>query len=311
MPFKFRRSNLQTGTNSESPSPSTAELIIFTTGANTSSTTTQPRLPVHLRSYTSFCAYSGHWDPWAICSSRGNQDPPPPRGSLNESKLSFLHWRLSVIEFEQRHGLLQLGNTQAGQDEDLKLQRWPGARRALKWAGKKNFPRGSDQSASPSRSSSDGLSPVSVTYLPSLSYQAVPEVKLIRTAEITPAAQLFKSTMCIEESDDSPESDSPDSGRSSSHPTAFPAPPPRSSLDPGSAAAGHEQHVVSRKPWPRFLTRRRQNNSVSVSAEITAMTEVDSPLRPDTPDLAGSSSIASTTRNSVDFFVPRRVDSLA
>ncbi|CAD6908471.1 unnamed protein product [Tilletia caries] len=56
-------------------------------------------LPMHLSSYVSFCAYSSQWDPSIY--GAGNPCPPPPRGTLNDSKLAFLDWQMALIKFER------------------------------------------------------------------------------------------------------------------------------------------------------------------------------------------------------------------
>ncbi|KAE8211100.1 hypothetical protein CF327_g5110 [Tilletia walkeri] len=62
-------------------------------------TTSGTQLPLHLSSYVSFCAYSSQWDPSIY--GAGNPCPPPPRGTLNDSKLAFLDWQMALIKFQR------------------------------------------------------------------------------------------------------------------------------------------------------------------------------------------------------------------
>ncbi|CAD6889478.1 unnamed protein product [Tilletia controversa] len=62
-------------------------------------TSGQQQLPPHLCSYVHFCAYLRRWEPSLYAA--GDSCPPPPRGTLNDSKLAYLDWRLALIKFER------------------------------------------------------------------------------------------------------------------------------------------------------------------------------------------------------------------
>ncbi|KAK0559180.1 hypothetical protein OC861_006722 [Tilletia horrida] len=99
--FKSPAAALKKANSSPAPPPPSSKLRARAakSGQPRPHTVSGSQLPLHLSSYVSYCAYSSLWDPSVY--GAGNPCPPPPRGTLNDSKLAFLDWRMAVIKYER------------------------------------------------------------------------------------------------------------------------------------------------------------------------------------------------------------------